>query len=128
MLGQVIVRCGARSLLKSTVGTRTMPNMKHLIAGLLMAGALAMPAFADDRGPMQGLVTVFTKSGMTQMMVASTKVLDESVKDAVVLEDHAMVISHNGKMYLVKDHKLSSGKMVSELFAEEQGGKGGMSR
>jgi hypothetical protein len=103
-----------------------MVNFKTLIAGMLMIGAVAMPAFADDRQPMEGLVTVFTKAGMTQMMVANPSLLDDAVKGAEVLEEHAMVISHNGKMYLVKDHKLSSGRMVSDLFNEEQGAKGGM--
>lgn len=102
-----------------------MLNMKYAIAGLLMFGAFSSNAFASERDPMDGSITVFTKTGLSQMMVSNTAMLDEIIKGAEVLDDHAMVVNHNGKMYLVKDHKLSNNRMISDVLSQEQGGKGG---
>ncbi len=93
-----------------------MSNLKHMIAGLLMFGAMAVPAWAAERpDPMDGAVTVFTKTGMMHMMMTDTAMLDDLVKGATVLDEHTMIINHNGKMYLVKDHKLATGRMAYEV-------------
>ena len=102
-----------------------MTNMKQMIAGLLMSVALATPALAAERlDPMDGSVTIFTKTGMMQTMVTDTAMLDQIIKGATVIDDHTMIVNHNGKMYLVKDTKLANGKMVSDTITEHSMGGG----
>ncbi len=102
-----------------------MIKIKCLIAGALMFGTFIVPASANDRDPMDGSITIFTKTGMSQMMVSDAAMLDEIVKGAEVIDDHSMIVNHNGKMYIVKDHKLGNGRMISDVLSQEQGGKGG---
>jgi len=42
--------------------------------------------------------------------------LDDMTKGLTPLADNAMVVMHNGKFYLVLDHKMPNGKMLSEML------------
>ena len=91
-----------------------MATMKKFIAAIALMGALAAPAFAGER---EGDVAVYTRTdGVKLMRIAEKATLDEITKNAVALDDHAMVVMNNGKFYLVNDSKVSGGKMISEVL------------
>lgn len=104
-----------------------MPNIKQIIAGLLLAGAVALPALAasDRPDPLEGSITVFTKAGMMQTMMADTATLDALVKGAEVLDDHSMIVHHGGRMYLVRDHKMADGSMAFQIVEHHMATMGG---
>ena len=96
---------------------RTVLATAALAGGVTLA--MAAPSFADmgDHPLKQGEITVYSTSGaVTQMQVNDKAMLDEITKDATVLDDHTMVVMNNGKLYLVKDHKMANGKTVSEVI------------
>lgn len=104
-----------------------MSNLKNLVAGVLLLGTLAAPAFAatDRVDPMEGVVIMMSKGGITQTMVSDSKTLDQIVQGAKEIDANSIVVSHNGKMFLVTDHKMPDGRMISTLIGERvKGGNG----
>ena len=43
--------------------------------------------------------------------------MDMMVKEAAPMEAGTVMMMHNGKMYMMKDHKMPNGKMMSEILA-----------
>ena len=91
-----------------------MATMKNTLAAIMLLATAASPAFANDR---EGDLAVYARTGGVQLMRITDKaMLDEITRGAVPLDDHAMVVMNGGKFYLVNDHKMASGKMISEIL------------
>ena len=98
-------------------GLCAVATMKTAFAAMMLLAALAAPAFAEHGK--EGDVAVCSRAdGVKQMKIASAVMLDEITKGVVPLDDHAMVVMNHGKFYLVLDHKMANGEMVSALLAQ----------
>jgi len=95
----------------------TMANIKKIIATIALLGAFASPVFAESPQEIEGKVTAYRTTGaVVQMTVKNKAMLDDMTKGLTPLADNAMVVMHNGKFYLVLDHKMPNGKMLSEML------------
>ncbi len=94
-----------------------MTRRTNIFAAMALLFAFTAPAFAESERMTEGTITVYMKSGATAVMhVADKAALDSITKGAMQLDDHAMVVMHDGKLFLVTDHKMENGKMVSEFL------------
>lgn len=94
-----------------------MARRTNIIATMALLCAFVAPAFAGAERMQEGEVTAFMKSGtVTQMHVADKAMLDEITHGAIQLDDHAMVVMHDGKLFLVTDHMMSNGKMITDIL------------
>jgi hypothetical protein len=94
-----------------------MIRRSNIIAAMALLFAFAAPAFAESERMTEGSVTVFMKTGATAIMHVTDKaMLDDITRGAVQLDDHAMLVMHDGKLFLVADHKMANGKLISEAL------------
>ena len=94
-----------------------MANIKKFIATIALLGAIASPAFAESPQEIEGKLTAYHTSGaVAQMTVTNKTMLDDMTKGLTPLADNAMVVMHNGKFFLVLDHKMPNGKMLSDML------------
>ncbi len=82
---------------------------------LALSGGLTAPAFAEGEG--FNTITIYTRTGaIIQKPVTDKAMLNDLLKDAMVIEGGA-VMMHEGKWYLIKDHKMPSGVMMLDFVA-----------
>jgi hypothetical protein len=80
---------------------------------LALSGGIAAPAYAE--GLLPNTITIYTRSGgIIQKQVTDPAMLTDLMKDAMVMEDVAMMF-HGGKWYMIKDHKTASGGMIFDI-------------
>jgi len=107
-----IVMRGQRARFRTAIATAA------LIGSMNFAAATPVFAAMEEHTQKEGTITIYMATGaVMQGETADKAMLDEITRDATVLDDHTMVVMHNGKLFLVKDHKMSNGKMVSEIVA-----------
>lgn len=96
-----------------------MSFFKHAIAGLVVAGSLASSAFAQGEIPDQqtlgnNTMTFVTPSGsLTKKTLTSQQVTELMKNGAQPMTSGVITMMHNGKMYMMTDHKMPDGTMMS---------------
>ena len=99
-----------------------MTRRANIFAAMAVLFAVATPAFAAGERMSEGAVFGFMKSGETvQTKITNKAMLDEITHGAIQLDDHAMVVMHDGKLFLVNDHMMSNGKLISDNLAGGHG-------
>lgn len=91
-----------------------MNGTTRALAIIALLAGFAVPAFAaewvDD-----GFMSMFAKNGhMYVGKVTDKALLEEIARTGIELPAGTMVAVHDGKAYLVKDIKMSDGKMMSD--------------
>lgn len=108
---------------KQIIGEVNMRICNQAVMSLACVGALVSPAFAQgDLGGLPSytddLVTMTSPTGtVIQKRMTDRAMMDMMVKEAAPMEAGTVMMMHNGKMYMMKDHKMPNGKMMSEILA-----------
>lgn len=86
--------------------------MFALVAGFALAG----PAFAQAEGVMHDNTVIFiAKNGrMTTMATVDKAMMDTIVREGKVVSNSMIFVMAGGKLYMIEDHKMADGKMLSE--------------
>ena len=97
-----------------------MTYFKHAIACFVLASCLASPVFAqgENRDATYGEnVVTFTTPGGTvvRKTVPANVMADMMTKGPMPMTQGVMMMMHQGKMYMVNDHKMPDGKMMSDM-------------
>ena len=94
-------------------------KLKYAIASLVILASLASPAFAQgenaDKPYGSGTWTFITPSGEVMRRTLTPAMTAELTKDATPMTVGTMIMMHDGKMYIVLDKKMASGKMMSDM-------------
>ena len=84
-----------------------------LFGGVMMSTASPARAGMEEHNQKEGAVIIYTaKGGFMQADITDKAMLDDITRGAPVLDDHTMVVMHNGKFYLVADKATANGKTV----------------
>jgi len=94
-------------------------NFKQAIAGLLLAGSIASPAFAQgetlDKAYGSGVMTFTTPDGSIVRKSVPAATMKEMTEGAMPMTAGVMMMMHDGKMYMMADKKMPNGKMMSDM-------------
>ena len=93
-----------------------MNSLKPVMFAALAAIAFAAPALAQGEGRMAPQTGMIVDPGgrMTNHTVTDKMIMDEVIKNGKVISGAHIYVNHEGKMYMVDDHKMADGKMMSE--------------
>lgn len=93
-----------------------MNFLKPVMLATLAAIAFAAPALAQREGgeiaPGSGMVV--DQNGKMFNHVMPDTLRESAIKNGKLVTATQMFINHGGKMYMVEDHKMPDGKMMSE--------------
>lgn len=94
-------------------------KLRYSVASLLLMSSLAMPAFAQGETPDKpygsGVMTFTTPTGTIVRRPVPPAVMAEMTKGVMPMTAGVMMMMHDGKMYMVPDHKMADGKMMSDM-------------
>jgi hypothetical protein len=100
-----------------------MKIVKLLPLSVLLAGSFAAPAFAINESDSRDMFFRFMQTGFMQIQMKSNPMIDEVIKGGMLIDDKSIIVMHNGKTYLVKDMKMSNGKMLTDYIENHNDGK-----
>ena len=96
-----------------------MTYAKSALLALATVCALSSPVLAQGEGGKMtnGSIMVIMADGRTHArMMTDQPMIDSMVKQGKPLAAGQIVVMSGGKMYVVDDHKMADGKMMSEVL------------
>ena len=92
-----------------------MKSLKPVMFATLAAIAFAAPAFAVGEGEIApGTGMVVDQNGKMFNHAMPDSLRESAMKNGKLVTGTQMFMNHGGKMYMIEDHKMPDGRMMSD--------------